>query len=42
MLNSDTRDMTLTMAYHGALSAAEINLSNVTSIFFLPSDYNST
>ncbi|OBS24573.1 hypothetical protein FPOA_05115 [Fusarium poae] len=30
MLNSDTRDMTLTMAYHGALSAAEINLSNVT------------
>ncbi|KPA36879.1 integral membrane protein [Fusarium langsethiae] len=30
MLNNSTRDMTLTMAYHGSLSAAEINLANIT------------
>ncbi|QPC70713.1 hypothetical protein HYE68_001465 [Fusarium pseudograminearum] len=30
MLNNDTKDMTLSMAYHGSLSAAEVNLSNIT------------
>ncbi|CAF3503444.1 unnamed protein product, partial [Fusarium graminearum] len=30
MLNNDTKDMTLSMAYHGSLCVAEVNLSNIT------------